>query len=40
MYSKVCISKHMYDNFPIKNGLKQDALSPLFLNIALEYAIT
>jgi hypothetical protein len=28
------------DNFPIQNGLKQgDALSPLLLNSALEYAI-
>jgi retron-type reverse transcriptase len=28
------------DNFPIQNGLKQgDALSPLLLNFALEYAI-
>jgi hypothetical protein len=27
-------------NFPIENGLKQgDALSPLFFNFALEYAI-
>jgi hypothetical protein len=29
------------DRFPIRNGLKQgDALSPLLLNFALEYAIT
>jgi hypothetical protein len=29
----------LYDNFPIQNGLKQgDALSPLLLNFALEYA--
>jgi retron-type reverse transcriptase len=28
------------DSFPIQNGLKQgDALSPLLLNFALEYAI-
>jgi hypothetical protein len=28
------------DNFPIQNDLKQgDALSPLFFNFALEYAI-
>jgi hypothetical protein len=28
------------DSFPIQNGLKQgDALSPLFVNFALEYAI-
>jgi hypothetical protein len=25
--------------FPIQNGLKQDALSPLLFNFALEYAI-
>jgi hypothetical protein len=38
-YSKVCIGKHMSDKFPIQNGLKQDALSPLLFNFALEYAI-
>jgi hypothetical protein len=39
-YSKVHIGKHLSDSFPIKNGLKQgDALSPLFFNFALEYAI-
>jgi hypothetical protein len=27
------------DMFPIRNGLKQDALSPLLFNFALEYAI-
>jgi hypothetical protein len=28
------------DTFPIQNGLKQgDALSPMFFNFALEYAI-
>jgi hypothetical protein len=27
------------DSFPIQNGLKQDALSPLLFNFALEYAI-
>jgi hypothetical protein len=36
-YSKVCISKQLYDTFPIQNGVKQgDALSPLLLNFALE----
>jgi hypothetical protein len=25
--------------FPIQNGLKQDALEPLFFNFALEYTI-
>jgi hypothetical protein len=30
----------LYDSFPIQNGLKQGgALSPLFFNFALEYAI-
>jgi hypothetical protein len=39
-YSKVRIGKHFSDNFPIQNGLKQgDALSPLPINFALEYAI-
>jgi hypothetical protein len=40
MYSKVGIGKHVPDSFPIQNGLKQgDALSPLFFNFTLEYAI-
>jgi hypothetical protein len=39
-YGKICIGKHLSDNFPIKNGVKQgDALSPLLFNFALEYAI-
>jgi hypothetical protein len=39
-YSKVRIGKHLSDSFPMKNGLKQgDALSPLLLNFASEYAI-
>jgi hypothetical protein len=39
-YSKVCVAKHLSDSFPIQNGLKQgDALSPLLLNFALEYAL-
>jgi hypothetical protein len=29
----------LFDSFPIQNGLKQDALSPLLFNFALEYAI-
>jgi hypothetical protein len=34
------IGKHLSDNFPIQNGLKQgDALLPLLFNFALEYAI-
>jgi retron-type reverse transcriptase len=39
-YSKVSIGIHLSDRFTIQNGLKQgDALSPLLLNFALEYAI-
>jgi hypothetical protein len=39
-YSRVRVDKHLSDTFPIKNGLKiGDALSPLLLNFALEYAI-
>jgi hypothetical protein len=40
MYNKVHIGKHLPDNFPIQNGLKQgDALLlPLLFNFALEYA--
>jgi hypothetical protein len=40
MYSRVLVSKHLSDIFPIRNGLKQGgALSPLLFNFALEYAI-
>jgi hypothetical protein len=39
-YSTVYVDKYFSDCFPIQNGLKQgDALSPLLLNFALEYAI-
>jgi hypothetical protein len=39
-YGKFRIGKHLSDNFPTQNGLKQgDALSPLLFNFALEYAI-
>jgi hypothetical protein len=39
-YSKVHIGKHLSDNFPVQNGLKQgDALSPLLFNFALECSI-
>jgi hypothetical protein len=39
-YSRVRIGKYLSDKFTIENGLKQgDALLPLLLNFALEYAI-
>jgi hypothetical protein len=39
-YSKIRIGKYLSDNISYSNGLKQgDALSPLLLNFALEYAI-
>jgi hypothetical protein len=38
-YSRVHSGKHLSDNFPIQNGLKQDASVPLLLNCTLEYAI-
>jgi hypothetical protein len=39
-YRKVCVGKHLYDMFPIQNGLKWgDALSPLLFNFALECTI-
>jgi len=39
-YSTVRVGKNVSDRFPISNGLRQgDALSPLFFNFALEYAI-
>jgi hypothetical protein len=39
-YSTVRIGKNQSDKFPLQNGLKQgDALSPLFINFALECAI-
>jgi hypothetical protein len=38
-YSKVRTGKHLSDNYPIQNGLKKDALSPLPFNFALEYDI-
>jgi len=40
MYSRVPVGKNLSDMFPIRNCLKQgDALLPLLLNFALEYAI-
>jgi hypothetical protein len=39
-YSRVRVGNHLFDTFPIKNGLNVgDALSPLYFNFALEYAI-
>jgi hypothetical protein len=39
-YSNFRIGKHLSDKFPLQYSLKQgDALSPLFFNFALEYAI-
>jgi hypothetical protein len=39
MNNKMCICKHLSDNFPIQNGLKQgDSLSPLLFNFAVQYA--
>jgi hypothetical protein len=37
-YSRIRVGKHLSDRFPIKNGLKQDAISPLLLNFPLKYA--
>jgi hypothetical protein len=39
MCNTILIDKHFSDNFPIQNGLKQDALSLLLFNFAVEYAI-
>jgi hypothetical protein len=38
-YSKVRIGKLLFNKFSLQNELKQDVLSPLLLNFALEYAI-
>jgi hypothetical protein len=39
-YNKRRTGKHLSDNFPLQNGIKQgDALSSLLFNFALEYAI-
>ena len=39
MCGRVRVGKNLSDVFPIRNGLKQDALSSLLFNFALEYAI-
>jgi hypothetical protein len=39
-YSRVRVSKHLSEMFPVKNGLRRgDALSLLLFNFAVEYAI-
>ena len=39
MYSRVQVGKNLSDMFHSRNGLKQDAISPLLFNCGLEYAI-
>ena len=39
VYSRVRVGKHLSDMFPIRNGSKQDVLSPLIFNFVLAYAI-
>jgi len=39
MCSRVQVGKNLSNMFPIRNDLKQDDLSPLLFNFALEYAI-
>jgi hypothetical protein len=38
-YSRVRVGKNLSDKFTIENSLKQDVLSLLLFNFALEYAI-
>jgi hypothetical protein len=38
-YSRIQVGKHLSFVFPIRNGLKQDNLSPLIFNFALEHTI-
>jgi hypothetical protein len=38
-YSGVCIGRPLPDMFPIQNGLKQGALSQLFVNFILGRAV-
>jgi len=37
--SRVRVGRHLSEMFPIKNGLKQNAISPLLFYFALEYAV-
>ena len=39
-YSRVSVGKHMYEMLYILGGMKQDAFSPIFVNFAVEYAIS
>jgi hypothetical protein len=39
IYTKVHAGTHFSDACPIQNGLRQDALSTLLFNFALEYSI-
>jgi len=39
MYRRVQVGQHLSDMFPVKNGLKQDVVSLLLFDFALEYAI-
>ena len=38
-YSRVQVGKNLSHMFPVRNGLKQDDLTPLLFNFTLEYAI-
>jgi hypothetical protein len=38
-YIQVNIGEHLFDSFPIQNGLKQWDALPLLFNFALDYAI-
>jgi hypothetical protein len=38
-HSKVRISKHLSDTFPVRNSLKDDDLSPLLFNFILKHAV-
>jgi hypothetical protein len=36
---RTCIGKNRSDKFPVQNGLKQDAVSPLLFSFGLEFSI-